>query len=162
VGQPVFVLGTAFGLLDWMEAGPCELPDEVRVLETGGMKTHRREMNRDDLHASLAEGLGVPRPRIGSEYGMCELMSQFYMSDDGLFRGPPWVRFAILDPDRPDSEMDEGVAGALAVFDLANLYSVCAVLTQDRAMRRGDGFELLGRLSGAELRGCNFLLEETL
>ena len=56
-----------------------------------------------------------------------------------------------------------GVAsGVLAVVDLANCYTVSALLTEDRAVQRDAGFEVLGRLSQAELRGCNFLLEKSL
>jgi hypothetical protein len=47
----------------------------------------------------------------------------------------------------------------LAVLDLANIDSVAAILTEDRAVARDGGFEVLGRLTGAELRGCKFLLE---
>jgi hypothetical protein len=68
------------------------------------------------------------------------------------------MKFRILDPDDPAREAGEGEPGALALFDLANVYTVSAILTQDRAVRRETGFEVLGRLSAAELRGCNFLL----
>ena len=56
--------------------------------------------------------------------------------------------------------MEEEEEGLLAVLDLANMYSVAAILTEDRAVRRQGGVEILGRASGAELRGCNFLLSE--
>jgi len=159
-GYRIVVFGTAFGLMDYVELPPLELPPDAIVVETGGMKTHRREIERADLHAELARGFGLEAGCIRSEYGMCELMSQFYTGKDGLFYGPPWVRFRVVKPDDPLEDADEGQPGALAVFDLANLHSVCGVLTEDRAVRRGKGFELLGRLSGAELRGCNFLLED--
>ncbi len=156
---PLLVFGAAFGLLDLAESARWRLPSDAVILETGGMKTFRREIGRDELHASLAEGFGVDRRRVRSEYGMCELMSQFYSMEDGLFFPPPWVRFEIVDPYRPGKILTDGQPGALAVFDLANMYSVSGILTEDSAVRRGEGFELLGRLSGAELRGCNFLLE---
>ena len=164
-GQRTIVFGTAFGLLDFVDRGKAaalELPADTLVIETGGMKTHRREIRRADLHALLAEGFGLERNQMRSEYGMCELMSQFYAGPDGLFRAPPWVRFRVFDPDAVETVRKDGEPGALAVFDLANVFSVSAVLTEDRAVRRGEGFELLGRLDGAELRGCNLLLEEVL
>jgi hypothetical protein len=43
------------------------------------------------------------------------------------------------------------------VLDLANVWSVLAVQTQDLAVRRGDGFELLGRARQAEPRGCSLM-----
>ncbi|HND52087.1 MAG TPA: YncE family protein, partial [Pirellulaceae bacterium] len=49
----------------------------------------------------------------------------------------------------------EAQTGLLRVIDLANLRSVLAVQTEDLAIRRGRGFELLGRAPGAEPRGCS-------
>jgi hypothetical protein len=41
--------------------------------------------------------------------------------------------------------------------DLANVRSVAFIQTEDLATRHVDGFELLGRASGAEPRGCSLL-----
>ena len=161
-GTPLLLFGAAFGLLDLVEEVPLVLPATARVVETGGMKTYRREIGRADLHRRLADGFGLPEAQIWSEYGMCELMSQAYTRGGPVFFPPPWMRIRIVDPEQPDRAMPEGQPGVLAVFDLANLYSVSALLTEDRAVQRGDGFEVLGRLSQAELRGCNFLLEQSL
>jgi len=68
------------------------------------------------------------------------------------------MRFKIVAVDEPERALDPGVPGALALFDLANIYTVSAVLTADLAVQRGSGFEVLGRITGAELRGCNFLM----
>src|SRR5690606_16827428 len=158
-GVPLVVIGAAFGLLQLVEHHPCQLPANALVIETGGMKTYRREINRTDLHERLAAGFGVDRGRIYSEYGMCELLSQCYTRGDEIFLPPPWMRIQVLDPEDPFREVDEGKVGVLAVLDLANMHTVSPILTEDRAVRIGDGFAVLGRLSGAELRGCNFLLE---
>ena len=158
-GTPLLLFGAAFGLLDLIEQEAVVLPASARVIETGGMKTYRREISRADLHGRLAAGFGVPETQMWSEYGMCELMSQAYTRGGPVFFPPPWMRVRIIDPEQPTREMPEGQPGVLAVLDLANLYSVSAILTEDRAVRRGDGFEVLGRLSQAELRGCNFLVE---
>lgn len=158
-GTPMLLFGAAFGLLDLLDEAPVALPPDARVIETGGMKTYRREIGREALHARLAEGFGLPEAQIWSEYGMCELMSQAYTRGDTVFRPPPWMRFRIVDPDDPTRGLPAGEPGALALFDLANLYSAAALLTEDRAVQRGDGFEVLGRLSHAALRGCNFLVE---
>ena len=152
------LFGAAFGLLDLVEAGPVALPSGARVIETGGMKTYRRAIGRAALHARLAEGFALPEAQIWSEYGMCELMSQCYTRGGAVFFPPPWLRFQIVDPQAPDRVLPEGQPGALALFDLANVYTASALLTEDRAVRRGDGFEVLGRLPKTALRGCNFLL----
>lgn len=159
-GEQLILLGAAFGLLDLIEAGrAASLPDDAIVVETGGMKTHRRSIRRDELHTRLAEGFGLPETQIRSEYGMCELLSQCWTSDNGLFQAPPWMSVQIVRPNAPDEECEVGEEGVIAVVDLANAYSASAIVTQDVGVRHGDGFEVLGRLSAAELRGCNFLFE---
>lgn len=160
-GTAFLLFGAAFGLLDLIEEEPISLPDGARVIETGGMKTYRRSMARDELHARLSGELDVPESAVWSEYGMCELMSQCYTRGDHVFRAPPWMRFRIVDPEQPMREVPAGKPGALCLFDLANVHTVSALYTQDRAVREGDGFSVLGRLSDAELRGCNFLVESS-
>lgn len=158
-GSPLLLFGAAFGLLDLLDAHTVTLPPEALVIETGGMKTYRREIGRAELHTQLAEGFGVSEAQVRSEYGMCELMSQCYTRGDHVFFPPPWMRFRVVDPEHPSRTVPEGDPGVLAVFDLANVYTASALLTEDRAVQVGDGFQVLGRLSEAELRGCNFLLE---
>jgi hypothetical protein len=53
--------------------------------------------------------------------------------------------------------VEDGETGLVRVFDLANVYSVMAVQTEDLAVRRGDGFELIGRAQFAESRGCSLM-----
>jgi len=158
--RPVVLIGAAFGLLDLIDSGAWRLPAGSIVVETGGMKTHRKEMRRADLHDQLAAGLGIGLDRVRSEYGMCELMSQAWSDEDGWFAWPPWVQFSVRHPDRPEVQVDDGTEGILAVFDLANCYSCSAILTEDIAVREADRFRILGRQSDRPLRGCNFLLEE--
>lgn len=83
VGQPVFLLGTAFSfvhLLDGLAKGDraYSLPDGSRVLETGGYKGRSRSLSRAELHALITSRLGVPESGIIREYGMAELASQAY------------------------------------------------------------------------------------
>ncbi|MEQ9103621.1 MAG: hypothetical protein RIE53_02875 [Rhodothermales bacterium] len=163
-GVPLVLFGAAFGLLDIAESGVVDLPTSALIVETGGMKTHRRHVPRAELHARLSEGFSVDASRIGSEYGMCELLSQCWTGQDGLFRSPPWMRWDVRDPLDPERSCAIDEEGLLAVTDLANMYSLSFVLTEDRAVRRNGtsgnpGFEILGRASHAELRGCNFLFE---
>ena len=51
----------------------------------------------------------------------------------------------------------EGETGLIRVLDLANVWSVMAVQTEDLGVRRGDGFELIGRAAQAEPRGCSLM-----
>lgn len=163
---PVCLFGTAFSfvhLLDHLAAAgsTLRLPPGSRLMETGGYKGRSRAMPRLELHARLRCRLGVPDAYIVGEYGMCELASQAY---DGVaggtaprrFQFPPWARAVVVSPET-GREVSEGEAGLLRVYDLANVRSVLALQTEDLAVRRGGGFELLGRAAPAEARGCSLL-----
>jgi hypothetical protein len=163
--EPVALVGTAFAfvhLLDHLASRgeSLELPVGSRIMETGGFKGRSREMARDELHASLAERLGLPRFRIVNQYGMCELGSQFYEPsiatghETTIKRVPPWVRTRAVDPSTLE-DVPAGETGILVHYDLANTGSVLAVQTSDLGRIVGEGFEVFGRVVGAELRGCS-------
>lgn len=162
---PVMVMGTAFNfvhLLDFITETkmPIKLPDGSRVLETGGYKGRSRVLPKAELHALITEWLGVPRSRIICEYGMSELSSQAYdhpaASEGRVFHFPPWARARIVSPET-GREVGEGETGLIRIFDLANVRSVMAIQTEDLGVRRGDGFELIGRAAQAEPRGCSLM-----
>jgi hypothetical protein len=54
-------------------------------------------------------------------------------------------------------EVGDGGTGLIRVFDLANVFSVASIQTEDLGVRHGDGFELMGRAQLAEPRGCSLL-----
>jgi hypothetical protein len=148
---PVGLMGTAFNFVHLIDAvGALRLPKGSRVLETGGYKGQSREISREELHRLIGA------PSIVTEYGMCELSSQAYAHEDGVFLFPPWARAMIVSPEN-GREVKEGETGLIRVFDLANVWSVLAIQTEDLGIRRGHGFELLGRASGAEARGCSLM-----
>jgi len=160
-GQPVTILGTAFSfvhLLDYLASKDLifHLPKGSLVMETGGYKNHSRTMPKTELHALITERLGVASENIICEYGMSELSSQAYAAAGGQFRFPPWARSQIISPEA-GSEVAEGETGLIRIFDLANVFSVAAIQTEDLAIRRGDGFELIGRAELAEPRGCSLM-----
>jgi hypothetical protein len=132
------------------------LPKGSRVMETGGYKGRTRTVPKAQLRQMLARFLGVQPIDVLAEYGMSELSSQAYDSAAGVFHFPPWARPCVISPET-GAASGEGETGLLRVFDLANIGSVMAVQTEDVAVRRGDGFELLGRAASAEARGCSLL-----
>ena len=73
-----------------------------------------------------------------------------------LFHFPPWARAQVVSPEN-GSEVREGETGLLRIFDLANVRSVLAIQTEDLAIRRAGGFEVLGRAANAEPRGCSLM-----
>ena len=73
-----------------------------------------------------------------------------------LFRFPSWCRWQIISPET-GREVSDGETGLIRIFDLANVRSVMAIQTEDLGVRRGDGFELIGRPMQAEPRGCSLM-----
>jgi acyl-protein synthetase LuxE len=183
-GQPVMLLGTAFSfvhLLDHLADQKLHfgLPPGSLAFETGGYKSLSRSLPKAELHSLIRQRLGISEAQIIREYGMSELGSQAYdwpvgdarrvtgetsttrrsSSVTRHMRFPPWSRAQIISPET-GLEAGEGETGLIRVFDLANVYSVMAVQTEDLGIRRGDGFELIGRAELAEPRGCSLMAIE--
>lgn len=161
-GEAVLLLGTAFSFVHALDQDALgALPPGSRIMETGGFKGHSREVSRLELYQALSSQTAVTIDHIVNEYGMTELQSQLYtpvLSEPDHDRGahvlPPWMRVRALDPTTLE-EVEEGVEGLLAFFDLANAGSVCHVLTEDVGSVTGGRVRLAGRVTGAEPRGCS-------
>lgn len=162
-GEKILLIGVAFALLDYADYLSARnvrlsLPENAVVMETGGMKGRRREISREEMHNVFCKSFGVGA--VHSEYGMTELLSQAYSVGEGLFRCPSWMRVSTRDLQDPLRSVPAGQTGGVNVIDLANLYSCSFIAVQDRGIVYGDGsFRVLGRIEGAQLRGCNMLIE---
>jgi hypothetical protein len=177
--QRLLLLGTAFNfvhLLDYLAEQKLRyrLSPGSTVMETGGYKGRSRALDKEQLHALLAQFLGIAPQNIVCEYGMSELSSQAYDSLTGAgplehatpvrkfatqerrFRFPHWARCRIISPES-GQEVLLGQTGLIQVFDLANVYSVLAIQTEDLATRWREGFEIQGRAALAEPRGCSLI-----
>lgn len=183
--EPVALCGTSFAFVHLLEAFESAshgrenlaLPEGSRIMETGGFKGRSREVPQTELYAALEQRLGIPQDHIVNQYGMTELGSQFY--DSLLFEsqtestgvdapgprrklGPPWVRVRLIDPETgalaaPDAP------GMIVIHDLANTGSIAALQTADLGRLvpgAPDGFEVLGRASDAEERGCSIAADD--
>jgi hypothetical protein len=161
--RPVALCGTAFGLVHFLDALAGEklrLPRGSRLLETGGFKGRSREIPKTELYAQLACTFGVSDRAIWNEYGMSELSSQAYArGTKGLHATPPWARVLVVDPATGREVAGEGL---VRWIDLANVDSVLALQTLDRAVATAKGFRLLGRLPRTEPRGCSLGAEDLL
>lgn len=165
-GEPIFIFGTAFSyvhLLDFLSEQNLQLrlPKGSYALETGGYKGRTRTLSKVELHSFITQQLGISAPNIVGEYGMSELSSQGYdhvveAGSTRRFHFPPWARVQIISPET-GLEAAAGEAGLIRVFDLANVYSVLAVQTEDLGISGEGGFELLGRAPAAEARGCSLM-----
>ncbi len=167
--QPVCIAGTAFAfvaLLDGLAAAGRTFvaPPGSRVMETGGFKGRARVVERAELYASLEAAIGIAQRDIVAEYGMTELVSQFYDAPESRERATrvkvsvPWLRTLVLDAD--GSEVAPGETGRLRHVDLGNRSSVIAIDTEDRGYATPEGIVLLGREIDAPLRGCSLDAED--
>lgn len=158
--QKTILLGVTYALLDLVDRFPFfKFPKgNLIVMETGGMKGKRKEMVREELHATLCSGFGVEA--IHSEYGMTELLSQAYSKGDGIFNCPPWMKVLIRDTNDPLSYVGKNKTGGINIIDLANIYSCSFIATQDLGKTNpNNSFEVLGRFDNSDIRGCNLLVQ---
>ena len=155
--RQVVLFGVTYALLDLIDALGSENFENLAIIETGGMKGRREEITRDELHNRLRLGIGTEM--IHSEYGMTELLSQAYMTEDQQFQSPDWMKIYIRDVNDPFKILEKGNTGAINVVDLANLHSCSFIETKDVGkVIEGNRFEVLGRLDNSDIRGCNLLV----
>jgi len=155
-GQNVLLIGVTYALLDLVEKQSFKLKNTI-IMETGGMKGKRKEIIREELHAILCNGFGVPT--IHSEYGMTELLSQAYSLGNGIFECPPWMSILIRDTEDALTYVDYGKTGGINVIDLANINSCSFIATQDLGKKQPNhSFEVLGRFDASDIRGCHLMV----
>jgi phenylacetate-coenzyme A ligase PaaK-like adenylate-forming protein len=155
--KKVILWGVSFALLDLAEKFEIDLSHCI-IIETGGMKGRRKEWIREELHEFLCKRLNVKR--IGSEYGMTELMSQAYSHGNGLYEASHCMKVLIRDINDPYQNIPIGRVGAINIIDLANAHSCAFIETHDLGKLGQSGyFEVLGRIDNSDLRGCNLLVE---
>lgn len=157
--EPVMLIGVTHALLAWADASKHRyhpVHPDLQLIETGGMKGQGPERIRAEVHAALAPL--TPSGRIGSEYGMTELLSQAWSSGEGRFVSPPWMQVRLGALNDPGRWVEPGRQGRIHVMDLANLSSCAFLATSDIGRQHPDNtFEVLGRFDHAEVRGCNLL-----
>ena len=175
-GTPVMLLGAAFSFvhfLDWCEreGRAFKLPAGSRLMETGGYKGLSREIPREELVRLFERFFSIPWTHSVNEYGMTELGVQFYdrslrdtvagAAPEAGKSVPHWARVRVLDTETLD-EAGDGETGIIQICDLTNRGSAIHLLTGDLGRTVGDGFEVIGRASGAEAKGCSLTLDELL
>ena len=155
--ERAMVFGVSYALLELAKV--VESTDWSRhiFLETGGMKGRGREMVRSELHGIFKKAFGSAM--VHSEYGMTELLSQAYSTDEGYFRFPKWVCPKVYEITDPLTLSKKGSYGLMNIIDLANIDTCAFIETQDIGKMVDKGsFQILGRLDNSDVRGCNLML----
>jgi Acyl-protein synthetase, LuxE len=154
---PTLLIGVSYALLDFAEAYPRSIMDNIQIMETGGMKGRRQELPKMSLHNLLK--IAFAKEHIHSEYGMTELFSQAYAVSNGLFQPAPTMKILIRDSTDPLTYLPNLKTGCINVIDMANKDTCAFIATDDLGRVFDNGmFEVLGRLDASEIRGCNLLV----
>ena len=155
INKKVLLIGVSFALLDLAELFNFNLSNWT-IMETGGMKGKRKEIIRTELHTTLKKAF--KSDQIHSEYGMTELLSQAYSSENGIFSTPPWMKVLVREVNDPFNYIKDGKTGGLNIIDLANQNSCSFIETKDLGrITNSNEFEISGRFDQSDIRGCNLL-----
>ena len=187
-GEPVCILGTTaasaalFAAIRRRETA-IALAAGSRLMDTGGAKGQVVPLSPAEVVDSARKTLGLALDLVVNEYGMTEMCSQLYdataFNSPGQSRSvasalppanaapagfrlklaPPWLRPSAVDPVTLNP-LEEGRAGLLAFFDLANVGSISAVMTEDFGVVKGDLVAILGRAAAGGARGCALSIDE--
>jgi hypothetical protein len=173
--EPVCILGTtaAFGAM-FSELRSRDVKVRLapgsRMMDTGGAKGQAVAMEAGEVIEQAGEILAIAPAMVINEYGMTELCSQLYdatpfncadlanlneqeNAKDRYKIPPPWLRVTARDPVTLQP-MPDGEVGLLTFFDLANVGSVSAVITEDLGSVEQGRVRVHGRAQWGEARGC--------
>jgi hypothetical protein len=172
--DPIILIGATFcfvHLMDYMkEKGKTfRLPPGSVISDGGGFKGKSREIEKSEYQSMLMEYFGLPQSHIVNMLGMTELSGVFfenvlknYHERKSLPRfkeNTAWTRTVVVDPDTLE-EVPKGQIGLLKHYSLGNISTVLGILTDDVGYAIGDSFEVIGRASKTESRGCSISLDE--
>lgn len=166
-GVPVAIIGATSAYVYFFQA--CrrkklsfKLPRGSRICDGGGYRGRFGPVSRDDYYGMVEEILGVPSSHCVNVLGEAETSTNLF--DDPLRRFvkglpprdrirpvPPWSRVLAMDIDTLEP-LPDGKIGLMAHWDLANVPTVLAVITDNLGYTadQGRGCEIVGR---AKLEG---------
>jgi acyl-protein synthetase LuxE len=174
--EPVLIIGASFSfvvLFDYLRERSLSftLPPGSRTADGGGYKGRSREMTKAAFITSAGELLGVAPDHVVNLLGITELTSLYFdnvLADAVAGRARPrfkphssWTRTFAVHPETL-APIPRGEVGLLRHVDLANARICLALQSEDLGYETDDGFEILGRAQGAELRGCSLAMEQFL
>ena len=153
--QKFILFGLSFEILDFAEKNQISLHNGL-IIETGGTKKNNKHLMREELHNKLKAKFKTNK--IYSEYGMAELLSQSYYTDQSYFQSPPWKKILLRDKTNPLKIIKQNQRGLINIIDLANIYSCGFIATNDFGETTNNGFNVIGRNHNAIARGCNLMI----
>ena len=161
-GVPVALIGATSAYVYFFQACLRKkmyfcLPPGSRICDGGGYRNRFGVFTRDDYYAMVKEVLGIPGSHCVNVLGEAETATNLF--DDSLRRTvkglpartrtrpvPPWCRVIAMSIDDLNP-LPDGEVGLLAHWDLANVPTVLAVITDNLGYTtdNGKGCEMVGR-----------------
>jgi hypothetical protein len=161
-GVPVALIGATAAYVYFFQAcrrkkWSFKLPAGSRICDGGGYRGRFGVVTRDDYLAMVEEVLGIPNSHCVNVLGEAETATNLF--DDSLRRlvkgqpirkrtrpVPPWSRVLAMNIDTL-KPLPDGEVGLLAHWDLANVPTVLAVITDNLGYTTDDGrgCEMVGR-----------------
>jgi len=173
--SPVCILGTTAASAKLFESiargsQTLRLPPGSRLMDTGGAKGQVIPLTSAEVVVQAHACLEIESALVINEYGMTEMCSQLYdatpfnsdFTDDGGYRAklpPPWLHPMILDPVTL-KPIAAGQVGLVGFFDLANVGSISALITEDFGFVHNGAVAILGRTAAGGPRGCGLSIDE--
>lgn len=161
-GVPVALIGATAAYVYFFQS--CrkkkmkfKLPPGSRICDGGGYRGRFGVVTREDYYDMVKEILDIPNSHCVNVLGEAETATNLF--DDSLrryFKGlppqkrtrpvPPWSRVLAMDIDNL-KPLPDGEVGLLAHWDLANVPTVLAVITDNLGYTtdNGTGCEMVGR-----------------
>lgn len=161
-GVPIALIGATSAYIYFFQS--CRkrkmkfrLPAGSRICDGGGYRNRFGVYTRDDYYAMVEEVLGIPDTHCVNVLGEAETATNLF--DDALRRHvkglprrtrtrpvPPWSRVLAMSIDDL-TPLPDGEVGLLAHWDLANVPTVLAVITDNLGYTTdsGRGCEMVGR-----------------
>jgi hypothetical protein len=161
-GVPVALIGATSAYVYFFQAcrrkkWTFKLPPGSRICDGGGYRGRFGPVSRDDYYGMVKEILDIPKSHCVNVLGEAETATNLF--DDGLRRHvkglptqplarpvPPWSRVLAMDIDTL-KPLPDGKVGLLAHWDLANVPTVLAIITDNLGYTTHDGTacEMVGR-----------------
>jgi len=161
-GVPVALIGATAAYVYFFQS--CrrkkltfKLPPGSRICDGGGYRGRFGVVTREDYYAMVQEILNIPETHCVNVLGEAETATNLF--DDAFRRHikglpprtrtrpvPPWSRVLAMDIDNL-KPLPDGEVGLLAHWDLANVPTVLAVITDNLGYTtdNGTGCEMVGR-----------------
>jgi hypothetical protein len=145
---------------------------EATILHIGGWKKLQSQaVSKPAFNEALEEVFGVPQGQIVDVYGFTEQLGLVYMDcEAGLKHCPSVAEIVIRDPRTLEPVADGRDGMVELITPLPHSYPGLAILLDDIGRvvsrgtcscgRHGTAFEIVGRASEAEIRGCGDVLAE--